>query len=161
MNINKEFDLKEIILNIVTSSAPTSCKEIEELFLNLPPRNSLIRQTPTKEQILAFNLLNEKYNNATPEELRYIAEIHCYKYHRIRPGEGMRLSGEIAKKLYETYYELTKSLEVKYILDNFSNFYKLCYKDAVKRQRKDDLDRYKDKDYLSTSRDPDSSEWKK
>ena len=63
--MEKEFDFKKIISDIITNPAPASCKEIEELLLNLPPRNSLIRQIPTKEQILAFELLNEKYNNST------------------------------------------------------------------------------------------------
>ena len=156
----KKFDLKKIVEEVVSRPAPASCKEIEDLFLNLPPRNTLIKQTPTENQNKAFQLLKEKIENPTADELRYMAEIYSYKYHRIRPGEGMGGSFELAKHYYGLYYDLTKSPLVKYILDNFDIFSGLIYKSYNKRLRKDDLARYKDDGYLSTSRDIDSTEWK-
>ena len=39
-----EFDLKKIVEEVQDLPAPSSCKEIEDLFLNLPPRNTLIKQ---------------------------------------------------------------------------------------------------------------------
>ena len=155
-----EFDLKKLVEEVVSRPAPASCKEIEELFLSLPPRNSLIKQTPTENQNKAFQLLKEKIENPTADELRYMAEIYSYKYHRIRPDECIKFTAELVIKFYELYYYMTGCLEVKYILDNFSGFRKLCYKSASERQRKDDLARYKDDGYLSTSRDIDSTEWK-
>lgn len=155
-----EFDLKKLVEEVVSRPAPASCKEIEDLLLNLPPRNTLIKQTPTKEQIKAFELINEKLKNPLPEEILYMAHIYSFKYHRIRPGEGMGGSFELAKHYYGLYYDLTKSPLVKYILDNFDIFSDLIYKSYNKRLRKDDLARYKDDGYLSTSRDVDSTEWK-
>ena len=91
-----------------------------------------------------------------------MAEIGCGKYHRIRrDGDFSCFNSEKALELYRQYYELTGSEEVKYILDNFDEFKNLCYKSIARRQRKDDIDPYIDNSPLSTSRDPDSEEWKK
>ena len=154
-----KFDINKLVEEVVSRPAPASCMEIEELFLSLPPRNSLIKQTPTEIQNRAFELLKEKIKNPTADELRYMAEICSFKYHRIRPDECIQLTAELVIEYYELYYYMTGSLEVKYILDNFSLFRQLCFKSATERQRKDDLARYKDDGYLSTSRDVDSTEW--
>ena len=91
-----------------------------------------------------------------------MAEMGCGKYHRIRrDGDFRGFNPEKAEELYRQYYELTGSEKVKYILDNFEAFVNLCYKSVARRQRKDDLDPYREISRPSTSRDPDSEEWKK
>ena len=91
-----------------------------------------------------------------------MAEIGCGKYHRIRrDGDFRGFSPEKAEELYKQYYELTGSDEVKYILDHFEVFKKLCRDSLLERQNDDDFAPYRNNSTLSTSRDPDSEEWKK
>lgn len=158
---NGTSNIESLALEVITNPAPESCKEIAQLLSNLPPRNSLITQTPTQEQNIAFELLKEKAKNPTAEELLYMAEICSYKYHRIRHINAFWPRWETAEDLYKQNYAITKSEKVKYILDNFNEFIKECNKLISERQRKDDLARYSDSNTLSTSRDPDSDEWKK
>ena len=91
-----------------------------------------------------------------------MAEISLAKYHRIRrDGALRRWMPDKAEALYRKYYELTASEEAKYILDNFDMFCRLCGKSFDKRQRADDFELYRKDKAPSTSRDPDSSEWKR
>ena len=161
---NKQFDLKALAEDVVKRPAPESCKEIEQLLQRLPLWSSFINTSPKPEQKRAFELLKEKAISHTADEILFMAEISCGKYHRIRRDkeDGFEnFNSKKAQELYRQYYELTGSEEVKYILDNFDEFINLCYKSVSRRQRKDDLDPYLDNSPLSTSRDPDSDEWKK
>ena len=91
-----------------------------------------------------------------------MAQIGCGRYHRIRRDGDFRIMNlEKAEAFYKQYYALTGSEEVKYILDNFDTFVELCRESVAERQRKDELDPYRDISHPSTSRDPDSEEWKK
>ena len=91
-----------------------------------------------------------------------MARIGCGRYHRIRRDGDFRIMNlEKAEAFYKQYYALTGSEEVKYILDNFDTFVELCRESVAERQRKDELDPYRDISNPSTSRDPDSEEWKK
>lgn len=154
-----QFDLNALVADVVNNSAPKSCEEIAELLAGLPPKSWVHRQLPTPEQKQAFALLQEKSQAPTLEEIRFIAEICCGKYHRIRSDGWSWPQWEKAKELYGQYYELTGSEEVKYILDNFEKFSQLCYATVSRRQRKDNFASVHD-GKISTSRDPDSSEWK-
>ena len=143
----EQFDLKALAEDVVKRPAPESCEEIARLLQGLPLWSSFINTSPRPEQKRA---------------LEFIAEIGCGKYHRIRrDGDFSCFNSEKASELYRQYYELTGSEEVKYILDNFDEFKNLCYKSIARRQRKDGIDPYIDNSPLSTSRDPDSEEWKK
>jgi len=164
MNDNKadQFDLNALAQDVVNRPTPDSCKEIAQLLSGLPLWSSFINTSPKPEQKRALELLKEKSVSPTAEEILYMAEICCGKYHRIRRDSDFScLNLDKAKELYGQYLELTGSEEVKYILDNFDEFEKLCCKSVSRRQRKDDLNPYIDDSPLSTSRDPDSSEWKK
>lgn len=157
----KQYDLKALAEDVVNRPAPDSCEEIAKLLRSLPLWNSFINKSPKPEQRKALQLIKEK-SSPTAEELLFMAEIGCGKYHRIRrDGDFSCFDSEKAKELYGQYYELTGSEEVKYILDNFDKFIDLCYKSIARRQRKDDLAPYMDDPSPSTSRDPDSEEWKK
>ena len=97
----------------------------------------------------------------TKEEILYMAEICCGKYHRIRKdGDFRNFDSNEAKNFYKQYYDMTGSEEVKYILENFDEFKELCLKSILERQRDDDFAPYREDSKLSTSRDPDSEEWK-
>ena len=90
-----------------------------------------------------------------------MAEIGCGKYHRIRSdGDFSSFEPENARVLYTQYYELTGSNEAKYILDNFDKFCRLCIESVMERQSDDDFAPYCGSGTVSTSRDPDSDEWK-
>ena len=91
-----------------------------------------------------------------------MAEIGCGKYHKIRQdGDFDGFASAKAKELYKRYYELTGSEEVKYILNNFDDFANLCYRSFSRRRNRDDRAAMRENATLSTSRDPDSEEWKK
>lgn len=162
MNENKPFDLTVLVQDIVSRPAPESCEEIARLFSGLPLWSSFINTSPRPEQKRALELLKEKALAPTAEEILYMAEIYSGKYHRIRrDGDFSCLDLERARQLYVQYLELTGSKEVKYILDNFDEFKQMCCRSISRRQRKDDIAPYKDNTAPSTSRDPDSSEWRK
>ena len=157
---NEQFDLEVLAKKIVTNPAPDSCEAIAKLLANLPVKSWVHRQLPTKEQEQAFEMMKEKSVSPTPEEIKYLADVCCGKYHRIRCGNWNWPQFEKGKELYQQFYNLTNCEEVKYILDNFDEFKNLCYKLINARQREDDLDPYKNTS-PSTSRDPDSDEWRK
>ena len=158
----KQFDIKKLAQDIEEHPAPDTCQEIATLLSGLPLSGSLSTPSPTPEQKKAFELIREKLNAPEPEELKYIAEIYCAKYHRIRrDGELRRFMAEKAEELYGRYYVLTGNEEVKYIIDNFDEFTRVRLKILEKKQRKDDFDLYWKDTPPSTSRDPDSDEWKK
>ena len=158
----KQFDLQALAAEVVNRPAPVSCEEIAQLLQSLPLWSSFINTSPKPEQKRALELINEKSASPTAEEILFMAEIGCGKYHRIRrDGDFRGFNPEKAEALYRQYYELTGSEEVKYILDNFDEFKKLCRNSLLERQRDDDLAPYRDNSTLSTSRDPDSEEWKK
>ena len=91
-----------------------------------------------------------------------MGEIGCGKYHKIRQdGDFNGFASAKAKELYKLYYELTGSEEVKYILNNFDDFANLCYRSYSRRRNRDDRAALRENATLSTSRDPDSEEWKK
>ena len=164
-DIKKEqFDIKVLAEDVVKRPAPESCEEIARLLQSLPLWSSFINTSPKPAQKRALELIKEKFVSPTAEEILFMAEISCGKYHRIRrdrEGGFENFNSAKAKELYMKYYELTGSEEVKYILDNFDGFVNLCYKSVSRRQRKDDLAPYTDDSPLSISRDPDSEEWKK
>ena len=57
---------------------------------------------------------------------------------------------------------MTKCPEAKYILENFDTFIELCWRKTCNRQYCDNLAPYHNNGSKpSTSRDPDSDEWKK
>ena len=156
--------LEALVELAVNRPAPDSCAEIAHLLSNLPPWSSFINTSPKPEQKRAFDLLKEKALSPTNEEILFMAEINCGKYHRIRRDRDRNIesfNSEKALELYRRYFELTDNDEVKYIIDNFDNFKKLCLKSLSSRQRKDDLAPYIENSNPSTSRDPDSEEWKK
>ncbi len=156
------FSLQALADEVVTCPAPKSCEEISGLLSDLPLWSSFINTSPKPQQKRALELIKEKSLAPTAEELRFMAEIGCGKYHRIRKdGDFSCFNSQKALELYEKYYRLTGSEEVKYIIDNFDEFVNLCYKSVARRQRKDDMAPYADSTPLSTSRDPDSEEWKK
>ena len=156
------FDLNALTEAVERRPAPASCEEIEQLLLKLPPWSSFINTSPKPEQKRALELLKEKSVSPTAEEILFMAQIGCGRYHRIRrDGDFRCVNSEKAEELYKQYYELTGSEEVKYILDNFDAFVKLCLQSVAERQREDELDPYRDISNPSTSRDPDSEEWKK
>ena len=157
----ERFDLNALADAVVSRPAPESCHEVADLLSGLPMSGSLGTPSPTSEQKRAFEMLNEKMLSPTPDELRFMAEIYCAKYHRIRRDGDLRCwMPDRAEVLYKKYYELTHSEEVKYVLDNFDEFIRLCGKSLSKRQRVDDFEIYRKGTAPSTSRDPDSSEWK-
>lgn len=156
---SNQFDLKKIAEDVSKRPAPSSCETIAQLLSNLPVKSWIHRQSPTAEQNQAFELMKEKSKAPTPEEIRFMAEVCCCKYHRIRAGAWNWPQWDKAIELYTQYYNLTNDEEVKYILDHFDEFKKLCYQVANEKQRTDDLAPYKNTG-LSTSRDPDSDEWK-
>ena len=157
---NEQFDLKLLVEKIVTAPAPDSLEEISKLLSNLPVKSWIHRQLPTKEQDQAFEMMKEKSLSPTPEEIKFIADVCCGKYHRIRRGNWNWPQFDKGKELYQQFYDLTKCEEVKYILDNFDQFKNLCYESIDNRQREDDLAPYRNTG-PSTSRDPDSEEWRK
>lgn len=160
--MSEQFDLKTLAQGVESRPAPKSCEEIAQLLLKLPPWSSFINTSPKPEQKRALELLKEKSVSPTAEELLFMAQIGCGRYHRIRrDGDFSCMDSEKAEEFYGQYYALTGSEEVKYILDNFEAFVNLCYKSVARRQRKDDLDPYREISRPSTSRDPDSEEWKK
>lgn len=155
------FDLETLAEEVITRPAPDTCAEIEALLSSLPLYSSFINLSPKAEQKRALALLEEKCASPTKEELLYAAEIFSGKYHRIRKdGEWCSFMPKKAEILYRQYYEMTGSPEVKHILDNFDEFSRLCGKSVARRQRADNYAPYRD-GTLSTSRDPDSSEWKR
>lgn len=161
-NQEKKYVLTEIIQNMISRSLPDSCVEIGELLSNLPIWSSFINTSPKPEQKRALQLINEVSISPTTEEILFLADLYSGKYHRIRKdGEFSSRNSEKAKVLYQQYYELTNDEETKYILDHFDEFAKLCWKSIMNRQRHDDYEPYKNDSHLSTSRDPDSNEWKK
>ena len=158
----KQFDLQTLAGEVVNRPSPDSCEEIAQLLSSLPLWSSFINTSPKPEQKRALELINEKSASPTAEEILFMAEIGCGKYHRIRrEGDFRGFNPEKAEALYRQYYGLTGSEEVKYILDNFVKFKKLCLDSVLERQRDDDFAPYRDNSTLSTSRDPDSEEWKK
>ena len=162
-NQNKKcFSLQSLADEVVTRPAPESCEEIARLLSDLPLWSSFINKTPKPEQKRAYELLTEKSASPTPEEILFMAEIGCGKYHKIRQdGDFVGFASAKAKELYKRYYELTGSEEVKYILNNFDDFANLCYRSYSRRRNRDDRAALRENATLSTSRDPDSEEWKK
>ncbi len=164
-DINKElFDLKTLAEDVVNRPAPQGCEEIARLLKGLPLWSSFINTSPKPEQKRALELIKELSVSPAAEEILFMAEIGLGKYHRIRrdrDGDFGNFNSEKAQELYRQYYELTGSDEVKYILDNFESFEKLCLHNLFERQRDDDLVPFKQNSNPSTSRDPDSVEWKK
>ena len=162
-NQNKKcFSLQSLADEVVTHPAPESCEEIARLLSDLPLWSSFINKTPKPEQKRAYELLKEKSVSPTPEEILFMAEIGCGKYHKIRQdGDFDGFASAKAKELYKRYYELTGSEEVKYILNNFDDFANLCYRSFSRRRNRDDRAAMRENATLSTSRDPDSEEWKK
>ena len=162
-NQNKRcFSLQSLADEVVTRPAPESCEEIARLLSDLPLWSSFINKTPKSEQKRAYELLTEKSASPTPEEILFMAEIGCGKYHKIRQdGDFDGFASAKAKELYKRYYELTGSEEVKYILNNFDDFANLCYRSYSRRRNRDDRAAMRENATLSTSRDPDSEEWKK
>lgn len=162
-NQNKKcFSLQSLADEVVTRPAPESCEEIAHLLSDLPLWSSFINKTPKPEQKRAYELLTEKSASPTPEEILFMAEIGCGKYHKIRQdGDFDGFASAKAKELYKRYYELTGSEEVKYILNNFDDFANLCYRSYSRRRNRDDRAALRENATLSTSRDPDSEEWKK
>ena len=159
---NKCFSLQSLADEVVTRPAPESCEEIARLLSDLPLWSSFINKTPKPEQKRAYELLTEKSASPTPEEILFMAEIGCGKYHKIRQdGDFEGFNSDKAKELYMQYYELTGSEEVKYILNNFDDFANLCYRSFSRRRNRDDRAAMRESATLSTSRDPDSEEWKK
>ena len=161
---NDRFDLNALAEDVANRPAPQGCEEIARLFTNLPLWSSFINTSPKHEQKRAFALLKEKEVSPTAEEILFMADIACGKYHRIRRDRECGFSNfesEKAHELYRQYYDLTGNEEIKYILDNFESFTKLCLHNLFERQRDDDLAPYKQNSTPSTSRDPDSDEWKK
>lgn len=157
---NEQFDLEFLVEKIVTTPAPDSLEEIAKLLSNLPVKSWVHRQLPTKEQDQAFEMMKEKSLSPTPQEIKFMADVCCGKYHRIRRGNWNWPQFDKGKELYQQFYDLTKCEEIKYILDNFDQFKNLCYKSIDNRQREDDLAPYRNTG-PSTSRDPDSEEWRK
>ncbi len=157
----KQFDLEALAAAVEKRPVPESCEEIERLFSSLPLKSSLSSPPPTPEQKTAFAMLQEKAKDPTPEEVLYMAEICSDRHHRIRYENRFWPQWETAERLYKQYYELTGSEEIKYVLDNFEQFKKLCISSALKRCRKDDFELHWKGTSPSTSRDPDSDEWKK
>ena len=158
----KCFSLQSLADEVVTRPAPESCEEIARLLSDLPLWSSFINKTPKPEQKRAYELLTEKSASPTPEEILFMAEIGCGKYHKIRQdGDFDGFASAKAKELYKRYYELTGSEEVKYILNNFDDFANLCYRSYSRRRNRDDRAALRENATLSTSRDPDSEEWKK
>ena len=161
---NDRFDLNALAEDVANRPAPQGCEEIARLFTNLPLWSSFINTSPKPEQKRALALLKEKEVSPTVEEILFMADIACGKYHRIRRDRECGFSNfesEKAHELYRQYYDLTGNEEIKYILDNFESFTKLCLHNLFERQRDDDLAPYKQNSTPSTSRDPDSEEWKK
>ena len=156
-----QFDIKELGYAVITNPVPESCKKIADIFSNLPPKGSLSSSSPTFEQKQAFEMLKEIAKDPKPDEVRFMAEVCSDKYHRIRYENHFWPQAETAKKLYQQYYDMTGIDEVKFILENFKEFCKVCYESVRKRQRKDDFNLYRKDTTPSTSRDLDSSEWKK
>ena len=116
----------------------------------------------TKNEQFDLKLLVEKIvTTPTPNSCEEIAKLLSNLpvkswVHRQLPTKEQDQAFEMMKE---------KSLsptpeEIKYILDNFDQFKNLCYKSIDNRQRKDNLAPYKNTD-PSTSRDPDSEEWRK
>ena len=162
-NQNKKcFSLQSLADEVVTRPAPESCEEIARLLSDLPLWSSFINKTPKPEQKRAYELLTEKSASPTPEEILFMAEIGCGKYHKIRQdGDFEGFDSAKAKELYKQYCELTGGEEVKYILNNFDDFANLCYRSFSRRRNRDDRAAMRENETLSTSRDPDSEEWKK
>ena len=162
-NINKEqYDIKELTNKVLYRSVPSGCEEIDTLLSNLPPKSWVSRQLPTEEQNKAFELLEEKLKTPTPEIILYAADICCGRYQRIREGNWSCFDEKKAEMLYKQYYEMTNCSETKYILENFNDFTKLCWRKTSNRQYLDNLAPYHNNNSnLSTSRDPDSDECKK
>ena len=161
---NDRFDLNALAEDVANRPAPQGCEEIARLFTNLPLWSSFINTSPKHEQKRALALLMEKEVSPTAEEILFMADIACGKYHRIRRDRECGFSNfesEKAHELYKQYYDLTGNEEIKYILDNFESFTKLCLHNLFERQRDDELAPYKQNSNPSTSRDPDSDEWKK
>ena len=156
------FSLQSLADEVVTRPAPKSCEEISGLLSDLPLWSSFINTSPKPQQKRALELIKEKSLAPTAEELRFMAEIGCGKYHKIRQdGDFDGFASAKAKELYKRYYELTGSEEVKYILNNFDDFANLCYRSYSRRRNRDDRAALRENATLSTSRDPDSEEWKK
>jgi len=160
----KQFNLQTLADEVATRPAPESCEEIARLLTGLPLWSSFINTSPKQTQKKALELIKEKSVSPTAEEVLFLAEIGCGKYHRIRRDRTADFSGfesEKARELYKQYYELTGSEEVKFILDNFEEFKKMCLHNYFERQRDDELAPFRENSAPSTSRDPDSEEWKK
>ena len=158
----KQFDLEALAEEVVTRPAPESCQEIAGLLQSLPLWSSFINTSPKPEQKRALVLLQEKSVSPGAEEILFMAEIACGKYHRIRrDGDFRSFDPEKAASLYRQYYDLTGNDEAKYILDHFEEFKKLCRDSLLERQNDDDFAPYRKNSTLSTSRDPDSEEWRK
>lgn len=159
---NQVFNLNDLADDVVNRSAPEGCEEIARLLRGLPVWSSFINTSPKPEQKRAMELINQKSVSPSAEEILFLAEIGCGKYHRIRrDGDFVSFKPQKAEELYRRYYELTGSEEVKFILDNFGEFKDLCLKSVLQRQRSDDIAPYIEQSAPSTSRDPDSDEWKK
>ena len=161
---NDRVDLNALAEDVANRPAPQGCEEIARLFTNLPLWSSFINTSPKHEQKRALALLKEREVSPTAEEILFMADIACGKYHRIRRDRECGFSNfesEKAHELYKQYYDLTGNEEIKYILDNFESFTKLCLHNLFERQRDDELAPYKQNSNPSTSRDPDSDEWKK
>ena len=103
---NGTFNIESLALEVITNPAPESCKEIAKLLSNLPVKSWVHRQLPTKEQDQAFEMMKEKSLSPTPEEIKFIADVCCGKYHRIRRGNWNWPQFDKGKELYQQFYDL-------------------------------------------------------
>ena len=157
--MNNKYDLNKLVIEQLMRPAPKSCEQIDKLLTNLPIKSMIHHQQPTLKQEEAFELLRQKAITPTLDEIRYFAEICCGKYHRIRKKYINWPKNQKAKELYQQYYQETNFPEIKYIIDNFDQFIKLCMRNEDRRVKKDYMAGYNDTS-LSKSLDPDSKEWK-
>lgn len=158
----KEYDLNLLLDQWIHRPIPDSCMEIDQLLSNLPIWSSFINTSPKPEQKRALKLINEKAISPNTEEILFLADLYCGKYHRIRrDGDFTSFQPKKAKEYYLQYHALTNDEKIKYLLDYFDEYEKQCLRSLRRRQNDDDYEPYRNNSYLSTSRDPDSSEWKK
>ena len=159
--MSNQDELAALAEAVVSRPVPADCQQIDRLLSALPLWSSFINTSPKAEQKQALELIRQISASPTEEQLLYLADIACGRYHRIRrDGDFSNMDWTRAKELYQAYAQRTDSPEAKVILENFEAFFQLCLKSVSRRQRRDDRAPYVDTP-LSTSRDPDSEEWKK
>ena len=116
---------------------------------------------PTISQVLKW-LRVEKQIYIIPESFPCMATNNkiCWSYKFKWNSDGVYMDSTYPDDSSYTTYEQAALAGIKYILDNFDQFKNLCYKSIDNRQREDDLAPYRNTG-PSTSRDPDSEEWRK